>query len=73
MYLNEHILDSNNFSSKTLYVVEDTTLKNVNINISPQSYKLEQNYPNPFNPLTTIAYRVPNLDKLKISIYNMRV
>ncbi|MEQ8524880.1 pectinesterase family protein [Gracilimonas sp.] len=37
----------------------------------PQSFKLKQNYPNPFNPSTNIAYSLPKLAHVKITVYNM--
>ncbi len=36
------------------------------------SYSLEQNYPNPFNPATVIAFTLPERDRVRLAIYNMR-
>jgi photosystem II stability/assembly factor-like uncharacterized protein len=42
-----------------------------NIEFEPTSFSLEQNYPNPFNPSTTIKYSIPELSKVKITLFNL--
>ncbi|MCC7429346.1 Omp28-related outer membrane protein [bacterium] len=37
----------------------------------PETFKLSQNFPNPFNPETTIAYRLPNKNEAKLTIFNL--
>jgi len=37
----------------------------------PTAFALKQNYPNPFNPNTEIAFDVPRLSDVNISIYNI--
>lgn len=37
----------------------------------PASYKLYPNYPNPFNPSTNIRYSLPEISKVKITVYNI--
>ncbi len=37
----------------------------------PTSYSLEQNYPNPFNPSTTIAFDVPKMSRVELSVFNI--
>lgn len=54
-------------------LIEDPTgLNEKNNSRFPISYDLKQNYPNPFNLNTTIAYQIPNVSKVQISIYNQR-
>jgi len=36
----------------------------------PDKYALNQNYPNPFNTNTKVSYSLPELSKVKISVYN---
>ncbi len=37
----------------------------------PEEIKLYQNYPNPFNPTTTIAFGLPELQAVQISVHDM--
>jgi len=37
----------------------------------PSKFKLYQNYPNPFNPGTWIKFQIPDVQKVKIDIYNI--
>ncbi|NUN70698.1 MAG: VCBS repeat-containing protein [Bacteroidetes bacterium] len=36
----------------------------------PSVFALEQNYPNPFNPSTTIAYQIPAVGRVKMSVFD---
>jgi len=37
----------------------------------PKDFSLEQNYPNPFNPGTKISYSIPEIDNVKIVVYDI--
>ena len=37
-----------------------------------KSYRLLANYPNPFNPETTIKYEIPENERVKLNVYNIR-
>jgi aminopeptidase N len=37
----------------------------------PGGFELQQNYPNPFNPLTTITFRIPQRDRVSLTLYDM--
>ncbi len=37
----------------------------------PDVFALHQNYPNPFNPVTNIAYDVPEISNIEITVYNV--
>ncbi len=38
---------------------------------TPQDFGLFQNYPNPFNPATSIKYRIPRAQKVRLTVYNL--
>lgn len=37
----------------------------------PRSYELSQSYPNPFNPSTTIRYRLPQTDRVRLEVVDL--
>ena len=39
-------------------------------NVVPEQLVLHHNYPNPFNPSTTIAFELPKVEKIELTIYN---
>lgn len=44
----------------------------IEINIlSPSECKLKQNYPNPFNAVTKIAFQLPEISIVKLTVYNV--
>ena len=62
-----------NLVSKTI-ILHDEWLANDNDKqiFLPDKYKLNQNYPNPFNPITNITYSIPQLEVVKLTIFNIR-
>jgi hypothetical protein len=38
--------------------------------VVPERYALYQNYPNPFNPTTTIAFSLPRLGYVTLTVFN---
>ena len=51
-------------------IVSSTVGIEDNLNI-PLAFNLYQNYPNPFNPRTTIKYSIPELSKVKLTLFNL--
>jgi hypothetical protein len=48
-----------------------TTNLSAPIDLLISEYTLYQNYPNPFNPSTTIKYSIPELSKVKLTLFNL--
>lgn len=38
----------------------------------PENLTLSKNYPNPFNPTTNISFALPNDEKVKLEVYNIK-
>jgi len=59
-------------ANNVVYRFNRSDLVNVNSgqSVIPEGFTLEQNYPNPFNPETRISYYVPEMSKMKLTIYN---
>ncbi|MEX1054671.1 MAG: T9SS type A sorting domain-containing protein, partial [Rhodothermales bacterium] len=36
----------------------------------PAAFKLGQNYPNPFNPATTIDFSLPEMQNVRLTVYD---
>ncbi len=37
----------------------------------PESFELSQNYPNPFNPITEIKFRVAEVARVRLTVYDL--
>ncbi len=61
------------FSKAVCFPVESRILTDVNDGGGgmPLVYSLDQNYPNPFNAATTIKFRIPRQEHVKITVYNV--
>ncbi len=60
------------YAGSTFYPFTWTNLTEVkNPVYQPSVYTLYQNYPNPFNPTTKIEYQLPELSKVKLTIYDV--
>lgn len=59
-------------ANNIIYRFNKSDLVGVNNSVSeiPSGFSLEQNYPNPFNPSTNIKYYIPQLSKVKLSIFD---
>ena len=59
-------------SNSIVYRFNKSDLVGINSSVSttPSEYRLEQNYPNPFNPETVISYYIPELSRVKLTIYD---
>lgn len=55
----------------TSFLLTLTPLSGVG-DLLPKQYALHQNYPNPFNAATTIAFELPQNDRVVLSIYNLQ-
>jgi len=49
---------------------EYSNIIKVEVDFTPEEYKLYQNYPNPFNPNTTIKYALPFESHIRLAVYN---
>jgi len=59
-------------ANNSIFRFNKSDLVGVNNNVTsvPSDFTLSQNYPNPFNPGTSIKYSIPELSKVKITIYD---
>ncbi|MCF7807283.1 MAG: T9SS type A sorting domain-containing protein [Candidatus Marinimicrobia bacterium] len=62
--------DSSTYKLVPLYK-SDFLLSTVSVDnvVTPEDFALS-NYPNPFNPTTTIAFRIPETQKVQLVVYN---
>ena len=64
-------IHENNNKSWTILNKSTTDVEQKPITEIPSAYRLYQNYPNPFNPSTNISYTIPELSRVKITLYNI--
>jgi len=68
-------LSGNQTSQRRFRLIAGTEsfIKDNNLGISsiPTGYYLSENYPNPFNPFTSLYYKLPSKEKVKIQIINV--
>ena len=68
-------IDGSNFSA-TRFVVNDQQFwlepETVTDEVLPTVFTLYQNYPNPFNPTTSIEFDLPQVQQVRVDIYNLR-
>ena len=48
-----------------------TSVENQISTTAPLNYSLTQNYPNPFNPSTTIKFKIRDLSKVVLTVFNL--
>jgi hypothetical protein len=62
-FVDEQVNLTSNLKYRLKSVNNDATytiLKEIEVEIAPESFELAQNYPNPFNPSTKISYTLPS-------------
>ncbi|MDQ3022467.1 MAG: PQQ-dependent sugar dehydrogenase [Bacteroidota bacterium] len=59
-------------ADNVIYRFNKSDLVGINNSLSeiPSEFSLDQNYPNPFNPETNIRYFIPELSKIKLTIFD---
>jgi hypothetical protein len=58
-------------SSKIYKLIEQATGATGGGENTPTTYQLFQNFPNPFNPRTVISYRLSQISKISLKIYDL--
>jgi hypothetical protein len=54
-----------------VHMIVSTTVGVEDELFTPLVFNLEQNYPNPFNPSTMIKYSIPELSKVRLTLFNL--
>ena len=74
-YENGHpvVYTTNGYSVLTSLVAKTITdIVDADKSVIPSEYQLLQNYPNPFNPETSIEFQLPQMAKVKLTIYDLQ-
>ena len=66
------ILQNEDYENSIVRNMIEYLLELLDIEFSPDYFKLYQNYPNPFNPITTISFDISISTNVKLLIYDVR-
>ncbi len=72
LQVEEYSMSNANFIHRTLVITEKLSIEDSHLGFIPKTYQLNQNFPNPFNPVTTITFHIPQYERVKIVVYNIK-